>query len=180
MDILDQERLKVGRERLARIFHFLEALNQLRNPATRQVREQPWYFWWRGLVDHPAIRIGTVAETLPGSTEEEPPTELEGSGAAGEDFVLKIRRPTLTNAPTPPPQIEEWLQAGWATLEGQATVMASRNELDAGGETRIVRFEDSPDRLLALAEWQAVRAQWVLNERPTRQASRSSMSFTGG
>jgi len=37
---MDVELLRVGRERLSRVFHYLEALNQHRNPAKRQLREQ--------------------------------------------------------------------------------------------------------------------------------------------
>src|SRR5437879_12306205 len=52
------EKLRVAREKLTRVFRYLEALNQHRNPAKRQVREQLWSFWLHDLPDHPSIKRG--------------------------------------------------------------------------------------------------------------------------
>jgi len=45
------EKLRVAREKLTRVFRYLEALNQHRNPAKRQIREQLWSFWLHDLPD---------------------------------------------------------------------------------------------------------------------------------
>ena len=36
------QKLRVARDKLTRVFRYLEALNQHRNPATRQIRDQLW------------------------------------------------------------------------------------------------------------------------------------------
>ena len=50
---MDAEKLRVARDKLTRVFRYLEALNQHRNPAKRQIHEQPWSFWLRDLPEHP-------------------------------------------------------------------------------------------------------------------------------
>ena len=55
---MDADSLRIGRDRLLRVFRFLEALNQHRNPAARQIREQLWTLWADNLPDHPAIQLG--------------------------------------------------------------------------------------------------------------------------
>ena len=42
---LDEAQLEIGRARLVQVFQYLDALNQLRNPAKRQIKEQRWHFW---------------------------------------------------------------------------------------------------------------------------------------
>src|SRR5216683_2099450 len=51
---MNPEKLRVAREKLTRVFRYLEALNQHRNPARRQIREQLWSLWLHDLPDHPS------------------------------------------------------------------------------------------------------------------------------
>ncbi len=60
---LVSETLRVAKDRTAQVFRYLEALNQHRNPAKRQIHEQLWTLWFRDLPDHPSIRRGTVDES---------------------------------------------------------------------------------------------------------------------
>jgi hypothetical protein len=53
---MDAEKLRAARDKLTRVFRYLEALNQHRNPAKRQIREQPRSFWLRELSEHPSIQ----------------------------------------------------------------------------------------------------------------------------
>jgi hypothetical protein len=48
-ETMDSDLLRVGRERLSRVFRFMETLNQHRNPPKLQIREQPWTLWLLGL-----------------------------------------------------------------------------------------------------------------------------------
>ena len=57
---MDAEKLRVAREKLTRVFRYLEALNQHRNPAKRQLREQPWTLWMRDLPDHASVQRGAA------------------------------------------------------------------------------------------------------------------------
>ncbi len=48
---MNADKLRVARDKLTRVFRYLEALNQHRNPAKRQIHEQPWSLWLRDLPD---------------------------------------------------------------------------------------------------------------------------------
>jgi hypothetical protein len=166
---LDHDSLRIARDRVARVFRYLEALNQHRNPAKRQIQEQLWLLWFRDLPDHPSIRRGIVAQSsnVSAGAKTEPRSDLE---KAGDDFVLKVRRPTVTHAPRPPEVITMWLEHGWEDPTGEVRIRASRNEVDEGGGTRVIQFGDALQRPQALETWKVRRDQWARNEIPARKA----------
>ena len=161
---LDPETLRIGRGRITQVFHYLEALNQQRNPAKRQIGDQPWLLWLRGLPDHSSVRKGVLKEVPKGMDAEEP--------LVGDDFILKVRRPTLTRPPMPPLKIREWLRPGWENVDGTVEVHSTRNETDKTGQTLIVRFEEDPERPRLLGSWKDLRDIWAKNEVPAREASK--------
>ncbi|MBM3298516.1 MAG: AAA family ATPase, partial [Deltaproteobacteria bacterium] len=174
--MMDRDSLRIGRDRVARVFRYLEALNQHRNPAKRQIREQLWFLWFRDLPDHPSIRRGVIDQpsiVSAGFTKEPGPD----SKKAGDDFVLKVQRPKLTQAPRPPEVIASWLEQGWEEPTGEVHIRASRNEVDNHGETRVVKFEDDPRRLQALETWKVNRDEWARNELPAREAMKIFEQF---
>jgi very-short-patch-repair endonuclease len=162
---MDLESLRVGRERLSRVFRFLAALNQHRNPPKRQVREQLWTLWMEELPNHPAIQRGPL------HVEQDIVTDgpNQASGFA-ENFVLKVARPKLTRSPDPPPEIKLWLEAGWDDPAKKASVNGSRNDTDTRGDTVAVRFEDDSKRITGYEQWKTKRDEWARNEKPARQA----------
>jgi hypothetical protein len=166
---LDRDSLRIARDRVARVFRYLEALNQHRNPAKRQIQEQLWLLWFRDLPDHSSIRRGIVGQSSNASAgaKTEPRSDLE---KAGDDFILKVRRPTVTHAPGPPEVITLWLEHGWEDPTGQVRIRASRNEGGEGAETRVVEFGDDPQRPKVLETWKVLRDEWARNELPARKA----------
>lgn len=164
---LESESLRNARDRISRVFRYLEALNQHRNPAIRQIREQQWFLWLRDLPDHPAVRRGTIEALNPNGEGESRLEDREG-----DDFILKVRRPSLTQSPAPPEVLRDWLERGWEDPFREIRVRESRNKVDAQGETRIVGFEDDPERPLALQSWRPRRGEWARHERPARRAMR--------
>src|SRR6516164_10081576 len=52
--------LRVAREKIVRVFRYLEALNQHRNPVQRQLSSQQWSFWLRDLPNHPSTQRGVL------------------------------------------------------------------------------------------------------------------------
>jgi hypothetical protein len=61
---MDADTLRVARDKLIRVFRYLEALNQHRNPARKQIREQIWTLWLKDLPDYPSIRHGAPSANL--------------------------------------------------------------------------------------------------------------------
>ena len=138
--------VNISRKRITQVFRFLQALDQHRNPQKRQVDEQLWLLWLTDLPSHPSIQSNT------------------------DEFVLRVRRPTITRCEPPPDSIETWLQPGWEDPFQNVRIIPSKNEPTAGGGATIVRFEEDSKRQSLLADWKRKRDEWSNNERPARQA----------
>src|SRR5881296_151041 len=163
---MDPDKLRIARDKLTRVFRYLEALNQHRNPAKRQIREQLWSLWLHDLPDHPSIKRGTSKSASAKNKSTDSQNYDTGSGG----FVLKVQRPSLTSPPEPPAAIATWLESGWDDPSNEPSVSASRNESDQQGETRTANFTDEPGRLAVLQRWTVARQEWAKNEKPARAA----------
>ena len=139
-----------GRERVARVFRYLKALNEHRNPAKRDLSDQPWTLWFRNLPDHPLIE-----RHLP-----------NGKDAEDDDFILKVGRPTFTQGPPPPLPIQEWLEGDWEDADAEVLLVEAKG--DVGAEP--VRFDTEPRRVETYERWRAQHDAWVRTERPARSA----------
>src|SRR2546422_5439228 len=134
-----------GRERIARVFRYLKALNEHRNPAKRDLSEQPWTLWFRHLPDHPAIQ------------------RRFSNGHEEADFVLRVARPRFTQAPQPPLPIVDWLEGDWEDPDAEVTV----SETKANGSEPL-RFDAEPRRVEAYERWKTQQQNWAATERPAR------------
>ena len=161
---------KQAHTRSIQIFRYLQALNQLRNPAKREIQEQAWLLWFHDVPQHPCIRRGSIADTPTDVSVQKGNQLLEGQKddtGTSEDFILKVKRPLLVDAPEPPRELLPWVQHGWQRIDGQVSikpVLSSENS-----QVQTIRFEDNPQRKLLLEDWQAKRATWVKNETPAYQ-----------
>jgi very-short-patch-repair endonuclease len=168
---MDAEKLRVAREKLTRVFRYLEALNQHRNPAKRQLREQPWTLWLRDLPDHASIQRGAARASFSkakGQCDQimEDPT-----------YILKVRRPRLTRSPDPPQEISAWLEDGWDDPWNSVAVEETQENCENRAEPRIVKFADDPARNAALARWKIMRDGWAQSEKPARAAMKIFETF---
>jgi len=82
---MNSEKLRVAREKLTRVFRYLEALNQHRNPAKRQIREQLWSLWLHDLPDHPAIKRG-ASKSAPAKSKA---AESQNGDTSSSGFVRR-------------------------------------------------------------------------------------------
>src|SRR2546425_3983090 len=165
---MDPEKLRIARDKLTRVFRYLEALNQHRNPAKRRVDEQLWSLWLHNLPEHPSIKRGAAK---PGPSRAKA-KEAKSATDDGEGFVLKVQRPALTRPPEPANEIAAWLEAGWEDPSEDILVRQTREESDAAGNPRIVNFDDDRARSAALQRWKISRDEWAKNEKPARRAMR--------
>ncbi|HAH01182.1 MAG TPA: hypothetical protein DCL75_20570 [Ktedonobacter sp.] len=155
------------------IFRYLQALNQLRNPTKRDIQEQAWTMWFHDLPNHPCIRRSAIAsranEIDDGSDNQLLEGQKDDKGVA-DDFILKVRRPTLLEPPEPPRELLPWLQNGWQRIDGQVVVTSTyanvENRSTVNGQTRPPSFEDDPRLKQVLENWMAMRAKWVEDEKP--------------
>jgi len=72
-----------------------------------------------------------------------------GKDAEEDDFVLKVGRPTFTQAPQPPLPIVEWLEGDWEDPESEVLLVDAKG--DVGSEP--VRFDSEPRRVEAYERW---------------------------
>jgi len=163
---MDAERLRVAREKLTRVFRYLEALNQHRNPAKRQLHEQLWSLRLCDLPEHPSIRRGTAklssSKTKNGNNQKRE--------EASEAYVVKVQRPRLTRAPEPPEEIAAWLEDGWDDPGKSVNFEETLEQSADGGSPRLVKFSDDPARVANLERWKLLRSEWVKTEKPARAA----------
>ena len=170
---MDNETVRIGRDRLLRVFRYLQALNEHRNPVKRNIREQLWTLWLSDLPDHPSIKKGTSQLAVSSA-----PTDEDGLPTAGQesDFVLTIARPKLTSAPPPPKVIAPWLEPGWEDPFKEVLTLEFKNEPSQGGASRI-RFVSDPKRVAVFDEWKLLRDRWAKEERPARAAMKIFEDF---
>lgn len=150
------------RSKLIQIFRYLQALNQLRNPVQREVNDQEWTLWLHDLPDHPCIRRGTISDSSEASDDGS-----EDDTGSSDDFILKVKRPAITEPPDPPKDLDAWLQPSWQNVDGKVLVHPTINQ---GAGNRIRNFSDEPRLKTLLDEWNIRRDAWVITERPARAA----------
>ena len=174
---MDADTLRVARDKLIRVFRYLEALNQHRNPARKQIREQIWSLWLKDLPEHSSIRQGTPRQREAAERQASTTVASEVSQPEEQAFILKVSRPRLTTAPSPPTELESWLESGWDDPSNEISVRATQNEPDEHGPSQIVNFHDDPKRLSAFKTWEQNRDQWAKNERPARASMKIFEAF---
>jgi very-short-patch-repair endonuclease len=165
---MDADTLRVARDKLTRVFRYLEALNQHRNPARKQIREQLWTLWLKDLPDHPSIRRGAPRQRDASDTPESKAVANGVSPREEQAFLVKIHRPRLTSAPTPPKELESWLERGWEDPSREISLRVTQNQQDERGQTKIIRFDDDPQRRSPFEAWKQRRDIWAKNENPAR------------
>src|SRR5580658_25556 len=163
---MDSDKLRVARDKLTRVFRYLEALNQHRNPAKRQVREQIWSLWLHGLPEHPSIKRGTGKS----QSSNGQPGKTQPADEGNERFILKVERPVLRRPPEPPEEATIWLKAGWDDPSEEILIHPSRTESDQAGNPQVVNFDDDKRTSTALLRWKLLRDEWAKSEKPARAA----------
>ena len=153
----EQANLHLGRERLTKLFEFLKAYTDLRYPPVRDIAQQLRCIWLKELPAHVSVELFRDTGKSPDDEES-------------NDIVLRLTRPSITQCPSPPGELSEWLNPGWQELSGKAEVRRSRNVVEKDGTTLIERFETVYQRRSLLRTWQQQREQWIINERPARES----------
>ena len=115
------------RDRLLKVFEFLKAFLDMRYPPVREIGQQMRILWLKDLPQHTSVEVFRKAS----NADEEP---------EDSDIILRITRPGMTNCPSPPGAIAEWVKSGWQEINGNAEFHPSRNVPEKNGRARIERF----------------------------------------
>ncbi len=161
----------IGRTLVSKVFKFLKALNEHRNPAIRRISEQPWRMWLKDIPDHSSIRRSPIPEPTTNNAQDGQ-TDITAAAVNDNDFLFRVRRPQLTSSPLPPNLLEPWLHDGWQNPSSEVTIHNSINVVNHKNETELIYFEEDAQRVQAFQSWKNIRDEWARNERPARQAMR--------
>src|SRR5260370_4389339 len=124
---------RVARDKISRVFRYLEGLNQHRNPVQPKLGGQLWSLWLDDLPCHSSVRRGVVrwdpAPVAPDAAARSAAKDGE------ENFVFKVQRPKLSPPPQPPKDIAGWLKEGWDDPAGEASFYEARPEPERPDQT---------------------------------------------
>jgi len=110
-----------------------QGANEHRNPAKRDLSEQPWALWFRHLPDHPSIQRRL----------------FNGKDSEEDDFVLKVGRPTFTQSSAA--ALADRRVAGGRLGGPGRRRPAHRDEGECGLRAHPLRFEPAAWRLTSAA-----------------------------
>ncbi len=145
-------------DRVSRVFGFLKAVQEERNPPPTQIRQHPWVLRFSDIPQHDCTHIRPISSYL--NTEER-----DVPDAGRRDAILTVRRPQLTDPPTPPAEIRKWLKGTWSDpklLPEHLSVPPS------GMDDDLETFDHDSGRAQAWTAWINEWRQWSDSERPTR------------
>ncbi len=151
---------ELARKKVAQIFKYLQALDQLRNPVKKNIQEQLWTMWFNELPEHHGIHCPFRELVREGF--------LENYRVSEEEAYLTIRRPELTVCPTPPAEITDWLEPGWQKIENEPRVIEYKEVL-VEEDKETIYFNDDEARISQLGEWVEERSIWKEQELSARK-----------
>lgn len=138
------------KNRVMQVMRFLAEVSRRRHPVVRQWTKYEWTLDLTDLPTHSAIKIGDENED--------------------SSVLLYVKRPKETLCDQPPKSIADWVLPGWASPDGEARFLATRN-IKHGEETTTVSFTDDSARVSAFEQWKQKRAKWVVAELPVRRVA---------
>lgn len=149
------ERETIARDRLLRVFRFLQALDQHRNPVKRQVMEHSWTLKMSDIPNHPDIFFPY-------------PTTIQTTA----NVVFRVKRPMLSKCPEPPYILKEWLESDWQNPFKKEVTKKTVLRQSQDGNNKEEALTENPERLNAFRKWTAVRTEWAEKEVPARQTNK--------
>jgi very-short-patch-repair endonuclease len=158
---------RVAREKISRVFRYLEALNQHRNPVQAKLAGQLWSLWLHDLPCHSSVQRARARWNggAPVGLEKAP---RSGVNDGEETSVFKIQRPKLSSPPVPPKDIIGWLKDGWDDPAREVSLDEANAEPERPDQIESQKFSDDANRMLAFQRWQTQREEWARSERPAR------------
>jgi hypothetical protein len=144
-----------SRSRIKRLFEFLRALDERRNPIAMAIGDHRWALWLNDLPAHETVRFARGGIAEPGSDRV---------------WFLRVARPRLTTAPKPPEILAHWLQPQWETWGGAAIHLEQRRFAASDGSQSNEYFQDDAQRQSQFEAYSSLHQEWQNTERPARVA----------
>lgn len=159
---------RAARDKISRVFRYLEALNQHRNPVQPKLDGQLWSLWLHDLPCHSSVQRGIARANPEALLIARDAAGRSAAKDAEEAFIFKVQRPKLSSPPLPPKEIAGWLKDGWDDPAGEASFYEARLEPERPDQSESQKFNDDPNRPIVFQRWQLQRDEWARSERPAR------------
>lgn len=152
------------RTRVRKIFEFLRAFDQIRNPVVCRLDQLDWSL---DLTDLPASeRVwGAYPPDRPRSADPTRGLEVP-EDVLSRPVLLVVRRPKLSVPPPPPHGLEHWVEGNWREPGTQVSVRTTAVDATEGNRGGPERVGDDPNRRNKLEAWLTSWRCWSEKERP--------------
>ncbi len=153
--------MSIVTDRAIQIFNFVKALYELKYPIVPDMKKYEWKISLDEIPEYETISIGQ-----PFSCKET---------KENEDYILKVRRPNLTECPLLPEALKEWIEGDWADPFTEISPIQSKEITYKEGfeeKTKLELFNDDEERTQSFNKWVLSRREWAEEEKIARKASR--------
>ncbi|PYO02883.1 MAG: hypothetical protein DMD91_03015 [Candidatus Rokuibacteriota bacterium] len=131
------------RDKIKRIFRFLQELHQVKSPPVVDLAVYEWTLSYDAVPGYASVVRGDV-----------------DSG-----FILKVARPSESQCPRPSVAIEKWLKPDWEQFGVEPEFHARRKTTSVAGKDIVEAFEESRERVEAFEKWYEQRRAWEAAEK---------------
>ena len=146
--------VKIAKQRIARVFQYLEEMHRVRTPPIVCLEDREWYLPLDGLPRSAHVQTD-YSFGRPGDPQ------AEDDPRAG--FILKVGRPRESECPEPSVVIKNWLKPGWDRVDADPEAIVKKT---LKGQS----FSDSAERVDAFDEWMGRKRAWETSERSVVEA----------
>ncbi|WP_099191960.1 AAA domain-containing protein [Tepidibacter mesophilus] len=148
------------KEKLIKLFEFLKGFNDIKNPIISDINNQQWIKWMDSIPEHESI------------------TNNIYNFQNDSDTLFSIDKPKLTECPTPPEEIKDWLEKEWHNISKEVVVKKKIEKIEYEIDDTnkkieklvTINFEDDKNRVVSLDKWEKLREKWVEEESKAREA----------
>ena len=139
-----------GKSRVERLFQFVRAFTNSRNPIKRQLSEQP------------ASELQINWAALPDESEW---IEHWSGNEDAREWLLRVKVCPPAPCESLPKICSDWVLPGWERFSESARHISERSISTANNSSRIEKFEDNTQRKSAWDDWLQRRHVWVQDQR---------------
>jgi very-short-patch-repair endonuclease len=146
-----------ARDRAVRLFRFVQAFNERRNPPIRNLERHEWVLSLEDVPEHDTIDITRVVHEGNGADE------FAEDAESVSRVILRCERSDPTSPPAIPPELEQWLGNDWRDARKNPSPIPSIiTTID--GEAIEEAFADSGERLASFREYCKLWYDWAGTE----------------
>lgn len=142
--------MSVNKAKILRLFEYIRELYALRYQIVTHIDKQVWHYF---ISDIPQDNTNITLNYLDR-------TESDSNEISLDSYILKVHKPEFERVPTPPLNIQEWLEHGWDRYN-QQPLYKEYIDKSQGEIHKRVYFKDDVARVNSYENWNDTRGLWV-------------------